>query len=134
MNTCNGHEHLLCYFAPPNVSMTYPQQRMLFLSIRLLLLFIVFSFSLAQDSNVISPFTLETSDTVTLCGETVLFLSGGNSTPPYWVYVSRGGGPIGDESSLEPEMFLTALNDTTIMITLGDGWGMSLEKVHYALK
>lgn len=107
----------------PRFIMTHCQQR-------LLLLFVLLafpSFSFAQGSN--ATFTLTTASLATVCADSLLEWSGG--LPPYWVYMARGDSPIGNNSSLDPEiLFIAALNDTISVITLNRSLGMSLNQIH----
>lgn len=97
-----------------------------FPTIRLLVLLCLSSFSLSQDSNGTSSFILSTAASMLLCRPSSLNWSGETAVPPYGIYMTRGSGPIENESILDPETFVDFVNSTKIRIEVDESWGTPL--------
>jgi len=106
---------------------TRKQQRMLPLAFQILIVLIILSFTNAQTSgsNDTTPFILLVPDEILLCADISISWSGGNTVPPYRLFLARGDGTLGDDNSLDPEELLDAPYETETIVSLGNFWGMS---------
>ena len=105
--------------------MTHSQQRMLPSAFQILIVLIFLSFTTAQTLglNDTSPFILVVPDEVQLCANISISWPGGNTIPPYHLFLARGNGTLGDDSSLEPEDLLDSIYETETWVWLGNFWG-----------
>lgn len=112
--------------------MNHSQRRpVLLLPFYLLALLISLPFAFAQSSNDTRLFTLVTGSIVTICTTSTLMWIGGNTVPPYNVYMARGDGPVGNDSSLGAEWLVDTVKDTTSFVYIESDWGQSFDMHHW---